>query len=120
MAKVKPVIFENTTKVPVPEFPKSGRGGKSTYPFDTLKVGGSFGIKNRTANQMASTISSANKRNRKPEMKEGKPVYTEVKDKTGKVVSKTANTVPGAVFKAMDVDPVKDPDGATCRVWRLA
>lgn len=105
---------------------KSQRGGRSLYPFDDLEIGQSFGVMNKTQKQMASTVSAANKRHR-----------TEVKDANGQTVFKTqdvkqadgsvvktptleAQTQPGRIFVAGDVDPKTDPDGASVRIWRTA
>lgn len=69
--------------------PKKKRGAKLVYDFEALtKVGMSFGVKNRTARQLRTTISNAN-RDYHPNK-----------------------------FYAVDVDRLTDPDGADVRVVR--
>jgi len=105
---------------------KSNRGGRSLYPFDELEVGQSFGVKNKTQKQLASTVSGANKRHR-VEVKDanGQTVFKtqDVKQADGTIVKQPTldpQTAPGRIFVAADVDPKTDPDGASVRVWRTA
>lgn len=123
--RVAPVLTGISTAVPMPEgLGKRGRGGNTLYPFDSLEPGQSFGIKNKTAKNMASVVSGANKR-----------FMVEKKDPNGNTVFKTnevklpdgtVNHVPtlekemiaGRTFIAGDVDPKTDPEGASVRVWR--
>lgn len=101
-----------------------GRGQRSQYPFDALEVFGSFGVKNKTAKQMASTVSAANRR-----------FMTDAIDEAGNKIFKTqtlkqadgseitvptmeVEQVPGRVFICGDVDPATDPNGASVRIWR--
>lgn len=68
---------------------KNKSGGKKIYDFDALtKPNSSFGVKNRTARQLRTTISNANQK------------YHPKK------------------FYAIDVDSKNDPDGANVRVVR--
>ena len=113
--------------VPIPaNAGKSNRGARSLYPFDDLDIGQSFGIQNKTAKQMASTVSGANKRH-----------MVDAKDAEGNIIFKTQTVkqpdgtevkvatlepekVAGRTFVVMDVDPASDPDKAVARVWRTA
>ena len=113
------------TDLPVPAGAgRSSRGGRSLYPFDDLEIGGSFAVLNKTAKQMASTVSGANKRHQ-----------VDAKDANGNTIFKTQEVkaadgtishvptldpkkVAGRVFVVLDVDPTTDPDAATARVWR--
>lgn len=103
---------------------RSTRGSRSLYPFDDLEVLGSFGVLNKTAKQMASTVSGANKRHMVDAIDAaGNKIFKtqDVKQPDGTIVKQpTLETekVPGRVFVVMDVDPATDPDNATCRVWR--
>lgn len=113
--------------VPMPaNMGKSNRGGRSLYPFDDLEVGQSFGVRNKTQKQLASTVSGATKRHR-VEVKDanGNTVFktTDVKQADGSVVKQPTldpQTQPGRIFVSADVDPKTDPDGASVRVWRTA
>lgn len=124
--RVAPVLTSVSTAVPMPEnLGKRGRGGNSLYPFESLEtVGASFGIKNKTAKNMASVISGANKRFMVNKVDaDGKTVFQtkEVKSADGTVThvpTLEPEKVPGRVFVAADVDPKTDPDGASVRVWR--
>lgn len=92
--------------VPLPPSKRRGgrHGGTCKYPFDDLPapVDGacaSFAVFDRSAKQMQSTVYSAMKRHAK---------LTEA----GKVAERVRD------FKAFDVDPDTDPEGAICRVFR--
>lgn len=105
---------------------KTNRGGRSLYPFDDLEVGQSFGVRNKTQKQLASTVSGATKRHR-VEVKDaaGNVVFktTDVKQADGTIVKQPTldpQTQPGRIFVSADVDPKTDPDGASVRVWRTA
>lgn len=124
--RVAPVLTAISTAVPMPQnLTKRSRGGNSLYPFDSLvEVGQSFGIKNKTAKNLASVISGANKRYMVDAVDaHGNPVFkqNEVKQADGsvtKVPTLEREKMPGKTFVAADVDPKTDPDGATVRVWR--
>lgn len=80
------------------------RGATQKYPFDELpepKEGkcASFPIFDRNAKKMQSTVYSAIKRHAKL-------------DDAGKLAERVRD------FKAVDVDPANDPDGAMCRIFR--
>jgi hypothetical protein len=107
---------------------KSTRGGQSKYPFDKLDAPvadpanpgkflyHSFGVVGKTAKNMASTVSSANKR----EM-----IHEKNEDGTNKFVAGDKGVmvpvmVEGKVFKAYPVaTPEADPIKATVRVYRI-
>lgn len=122
-ASVTPV----TSNVPMPEnIGKRANSGRGVYDFDSLEVGQSFGVTNKTAKQIASAVSAANKRFRTNKLDaNGAVIYKtqEVKHADGTVTKQPTldpETVPGRVFVSADVDPATDPDGATVRVWRKA
>lgn len=92
--------------VPLPPSKRRGgrNGGTCKYPFDDLPapVDGacaSFAVFDRSAKQMQSTVYSAMKRHAKL-------------DDTGKVAERVRD------FKAFDINPDTDPEGAICRVFR--
>lgn len=113
--------------VPMPEgLGRSRRGGRSQYPFDSLEVGQSFGVKNKSLAQMNSTISTANKRHRTERLDDdGNIIYKtqDVKQADGSVVKQPTldpEMIAGRVFAGADVDPKTDPEGASVRIWRKA
>lgn len=100
---------------------------KSAYPFDELEVGESFGVKNRDKASFNSIIYQAHTRHSVKVLDANGAEVFEVKD----VASKDKNT--GAIiktptrlnkmlrtreFEAFDVDPTKDEDGASVRIFR--
>ena len=97
--------FPIRTDVVMPERAKSTRGGNGgKYPFAALPepVDGkcaSFPLFDRNAKQIQSTVYCA--------MKRFADLTTD-----GKIATRNR------VFKAVDVDPGTDPDGAICRVFR--
>lgn len=104
--------------VPPPVKKSGGRGGQTLYDFDKLEIGGSFGVFDKTAKAVASTVASANKR-----------MIEEVKDATGAVIMVPNPKKPGETMKltkatkkfvSAAVDPKTDPDKASVRVWRIA
>lgn len=124
-ARVAPLLTKATAAVPMPETAgKRGRGSNSLYPFDTLAVGESFGVQNKTAKNLASIVSGANKRFQvEAKDAQGHPIFktTEVKHPDGsttRVPTLEKEMVPGKVFVVADMDPKSDPDGASVRVWR--
>lgn len=127
--RVDPVLTTITAAVPMPSR-TSKRGSASVYPFDALTaVGMSFGVKNKTAAQMSSIVSNANRK-----------ALIKKTDATGAVIFKTQELTAGdgtktivptnepemiasKHFFAVDIDPKAkpaDPDGATVRVFRDA
>lgn len=119
--RVAPEITTVSVAVKAPE--RKTRGNKVAYPFDALPIGGSFGIKNKTAKQIASVVSGANKKALVPKRDANGVVFkvNEVKGVDGEV-TRTLSNEPVMVrtkkFFALDVDAKTDPDGATVRVWR--
>lgn len=113
--RVAPVIIGVSSAVPMPTRATS-RGSKSAYDFSALTaVGMSIAVGNKTAAQLSSVISNANKK----AVKEGpQPTTTDMKDANGNVVG----TVPGEPvvphYFAVDTDPATDPDKATARIFR--
>ncbi len=109
--RVEPVLT-GIAAIPLPER-ASKRGSISLYPFDTLaNVGEAFGVTNKTAAQLSSIVSNANRKAMVPETDAaGNAVYN-TKELVGADGSKT--TVPdsnnpkmkaGKHFFAFDVTP---------------
>ena len=93
------VLTAPTSKVPMPER-SSNRGQKSIYDFSVrTEVGMSFGVKNKTREQVSSVVSRENKRNRIDAATHGKTHATR--------------------FEVFTVDPKTDPDKAMVRVFRV-
>lgn len=105
--RVAPIIGTISSAVAMPE--RTNRNGKAVYPFDALSVGQSFSVVNKTAKQLASVVSAANRRARVNKVENGILVLN---DKNEPV------KVAGKHFFARDTDPKTDPDGASVRVWR--
>lgn len=121
--RIVPDITGISTAVEMPTR-ANNRGSKSLYPFDEMPVGGSFGVTNKSAANMASIISNQNRKHT-AEVKdaEGNAVFKtqELKGADGtitKVPTNEVETERTKHFFAQDCDPVKDPDGATVRVFR--
>lgn len=125
--RIEPIVTAISKAVAMP-IKSSKRGSTSLYPFDQLtEIGMSFGVKNKTAANLSSIVSNANKRAVKQATDEaGKPLFkmVEAKDAAGNVTM-----IPGtepvmittAHYFAIDIDPKAkpaDPDGATARVFR--
>lgn len=121
-ARVAPEITTITANVPVPE--KTRRGAKSLYPFDELEIGASFGVKNKTASNMASIVSNQNRRAMEVKKDETGAVVYKTKELKGAdgTVTNVPTDEPEMVetkrFICADVDPKTDPAGASVRVWR--
>ena len=61
--RVVPVLTAATNAIAMPVRTNNRPGSKTLYPFDTLtEVGMSFGVKNRTAHQLSSVLSNANRK----------------------------------------------------------
>jgi hypothetical protein len=102
--RVAPEITAVSNAVPIPDFASlTGRGSNSQYPFDSLtEVGASFGVKNKTKDQVRVSVSGQNKKHATTTLgADNKPVTTHSK-----------------FYVSAEVDPKTDPDGATVRVWR--
>lgn len=123
--RIEPQITAVSTAVPMPTRTNK-RGSKSSYPFDSLTVvGASFGVKNKTAANLASIVSNQNRKSVEPKRDEaGNIIYkmAPLKDANGAVVGQTptteAETVQLRHYFAVDVDAKTDPDGASVRVFR--
>ena len=131
--RVEPVLTGATAAIPMPSR-KVARGSKTLYPFDTLTaVGMSFGVKNRTAKQLSSVLSNANRKAMVNKVDaSGVPVF-KTKELTGAdgTVSVVPTTEPekvaGAHYFAVDVvggkigdTPIKGTalEGSTAVVFR--
>lgn len=90
--RVEPVLT-GAAKITMPTR-TSKRGSESKYPFDSLtEVGMAFGVKNKTAAQLSSIVSNANRKH-----------LAEVKDATGNTVYETK------VIKGADGTETNVPD----------
>lgn len=122
--RVAPVLTAVSSTVPMPER-NANRGSKTSYPFEALTtIGMSFGVKNKTAKQLASIISN---QNRKPgptkRNADGSIVYkmqamTAQDGTVTNVPTSEPDTLPGRKYFAIDTDAKKDPDGANVRIFR--
>ncbi len=95
--RIAPVIVGISDAVPMP-IRTNSRGNKSAYNWDAIEVGKSLAITNKTAKQLASVITNANKRYIAKDA-EGKPVVTKH-------------------FFTHDCNPATDPEGASVRIFR--
>lgn len=123
--RVEPELTPITSDIPMPTPPRGGRRGSvSLFPFDALQVGQSFGVKNKTLQQMQGVISNQNKKGRTPKLDEnGNKVMkmTTAKNAEGQEIQVPTNepeTVEGKRFFGIECDPKTDPEGATVRVFR--
>ncbi|HRQ13073.1 MAG TPA: hypothetical protein PK205_07190 [Promineifilum sp.] len=120
--RVAPQLTTISAAVAMPD--RRSRGGRSLYPFESLAVGQSFGVKNKTAKQIASVVSAANRRGLAPKRDaNGAIVYKMQTIKTAdgtekQVPSQEPETFRQSHYIVADVDPKADPDGASARVWR--
>jgi predicted GTPase len=123
--RVAPQFAAVSTAVPLPE-KKTNRGSVSIYPFaDLSAVGMSIPVLNKTAKQLASIVSNAN---RKAKVKKTDPATGALIFKTktvpdgqgGNVTVATTEPemVQGAHYIVADCDPKTDPDKATARIFR--
>jgi hypothetical protein len=122
------VYLPITADIPLPEKrPSTGslRGAKSIYPFETLEIGQSFGISDKTWKNVSSTVASANARYAEPDKlvaltnADGSPKMLKVPLGNGQEAEVQAKG-PARQFWGCAVDPKSDPHGASVRVWRLA
>jgi len=126
-APVAMKILGVSLSVPMPEIVKNKRGSKTLFPFTELTaVGASFGVIGRTAKSMSSIVSAQNRKAENMVPKKdaaGNVIFKlqEVKNPDGTVVH-VPTTEPfleqDKDFFAVDVDPAKDPEGASVRVFR--
>jgi len=122
--RTAPILTAVTTSVPMPTR-TNNRGSKSLYDIDGLAtVGASFGVKNKTAKQIASVVSNANKKHLVAKTDAaGNIVYKTTKATNGEgqtieVATSEAVMIANKHFFAEDCDPTTDPDGASVRVFR--
>jgi hypothetical protein len=94
-AKQTEMLITSIATIPMPEKPKSRKGGNAKYPFNDLAVGQAFGVKGKTAKQMSGVVRARNRSN-----------TIETTDAEGKVV----NVEQTAEFFAIDVADL-DKDG---------
>jgi len=127
--RVAPVLTAISANIPMPDRSNSKRGSTTSYPFASLEVGQSFGVKNKTQKQLSSIVSNQNRKPGPPMVDaNGQPVFVmqEVRDAnnvvTGHIPTKERATDDSKKkkFFALDVDAKTDPDGASVRVWREA
>lgn len=124
-ARVAPVLTAVSTTVPMPER-NSNRGSKTSYPFSALTAAGmSFGVKNKTAANLASIVSNQNRKPGPIKRDASGNVIFKTKpmtDASGAVIGNTPTTEPehmdGPKYFAVDCEPKTDPDGASARVFR--
>lgn len=127
--KTEPVIIGISSAVKMPENRKENkRGNKSKYVLEKLEIGQSLAIIGMKAENLTSTLSTANRNTKEPFVtfkRDGDGVIVhgskEIKDANGNVTA----TVKGEpvvasrrVFFAVDCDPAKDPEKATVRIFR--
>lgn len=127
-AKPEIVVIGVSTAVAMPTNRGAKRGNKAIYDLSRLEVGQSLAIKGRKAENLTSTISTANRNEefatfKKNDAGEVLHAVTEVKDANGNVVgqAKGAKLVASRrVFFAYNCDPKTDPEGADVRIFRDA
>jgi len=86
--RVEPVLTA-AAKIALP-VRTSKRGSESKYSFDSLtEVGMAFGVKNKTATQLSSIVSNANRKALMPETDDGGNALYETKELTGADGTKT-------------------------------
>lgn len=125
--RVEPELTKVTSEVEMP-IRTRGAGGKSKYPFaDLTEKGMSFGVKNKTANDLASVVSAQNRKEENFEREtdeQGNPAFEmqEIKGTDGKVTKvpteKPLMKCVRKFFASNVADPSQDPDGASVRVFR--
>jgi hypothetical protein len=116
--KAKPPAAEVLEIVSNIAKPASSKSDRSSYPFDKLEVGSSFGVKNRDKKSFNSILYMAHNRYAEPVLNaDGTPKMRTKKLKGGgtELVAETKRT---REFEAFDVDPKTDPQGASVRIFR--
>lgn len=79
--RVEPALTAVATGIDLP-VRTTKRGSTSLYPFADLEIGACFGVKNKTAKQLASIVSNANKKAMVQETDANGPVFN-TKEITG-------------------------------------
>lgn len=96
--RVEPVLTEIVAGIPLPKR-TTKRGSVSLYNFDGLEVGACFGAKNKTAANLSSIVSNANRKALVQSVDaEGKPIFG---TKTVTAADGTVSTVPDLEKPAM-------------------
>lgn len=121
MQTSSPVITEIRSNIKPPvRRTTGGRGSRSSYPFEKLEVDQSFGVVGKKAKQLASAVSTQNKRNSVPKLDAaGNPIKRTVEMDGKRTEIDAFEMEAGKLFKAFDVDSSTDPDGASVRIFRL-
>ena len=126
--RIAPAFTAVRTDVKPPVGVKRGQKSELAIALEALEVNASIGITNKTKKQISSTISKVNNADTNQTQKknpDGSFAFTpgaEIKDAAGAVIG---HGQPVAVmeklkeFQAFDVDPKKDPDKATVRIFRI-
>lgn len=124
---IAPTVFVSTANVSMPtaEERRSRRGGPSRtyYDLSNLAVGQSIVIIGRTAKQLNSTVSGANRADAKNFVTDdkGKPVMVPATDNKGEVIKENGKPVMVEKLKHFFVqscNPETDPEKADARIWR--
>lgn len=133
--KEAPQLTAISTAVALPEKRAAAGGKGSVYPFAELgaptrdeagniTAAASFGVKNKTAREMSSIVSNANKKYlTKKRNADGSYVYKTKQievapGQTADVPSTDHEMVAERKFVVYSVDPKTDPEGAQSRVFR--
>jgi hypothetical protein len=127
-------IITAPTFLALPVKPKTNRGSKSVYNFESLEAPktddagntlyANFAVMNKTAKQLRSVVSAANKKQLQPASNpDGSPKFKmqTLKDAAGNpiaVPTQEREQEHAKYFRVYDVDPSTDPDGASARVFR--
>jgi len=125
-----PTVFVSTSSAVVMpskedrEKTRNRGGNKTQYDLSNLAVNASIVIIGRKARQLATTITTANKRENKNFVldEKGKPVMEAVIGPDNKPVKgddgKPVMQEKIKHFFAFDCNPETDPEKADCRIWR--
>jgi hypothetical protein len=118
--KPAPTVILSTAAITMPTAAERAKtrkpgGNKTLYDVASLAVGKSLAIIGRTAKELSTTISSANRNDKLTDQ-------VPKKDEAGKVMigddKKPIMETRQRKFFAVDCDPATDPDKATARIWR--
>lgn len=94
--RVEPVLTEAVAGIAMPT-KTSKRGSVSLYPFASLEIGQCFGVKNKTAAQLSSIVSNANRK-----------AMEQAKDEAGNLLFET-KTISGADGSTTEVPDASKP-----------
>lgn len=121
-----PVIGEIAKGIPMPVIVRASPGSKSPFPWDSLEVGDSFPVANKTVKQMSSIVSNQNRKaeNQRPKLDAaGAQIMKSVPatDADGKEVAGMTKQVPVTeqikIFVVGEYKANPKAKGET-RVWR--